>query len=73
MEIDLDLLKHLITKHTEEIEQRVAGSGYLVRTVVGVGIFLLDNEGNVDLLTAKQKITFDRFLKPLLDEYARIR
>ena len=73
MDIDLDLLQHLITKHTEEIEQRVAGTGYLARTVVGVGTFLLDNEGNVDLLTAKQQMTFDRFLKPLLDEYTRIR
>ena len=73
MDIDLDLLRHLITKHTEEIERRVAGSGYLARTVVGVGIFLLDNEGNLDLLTAKQQVTFERFLKPLLDEYARVR
>jgi len=72
MEIDLDLLKHLISKHTEEIEQRVAGTGYLARTVVGVGTFLLDNEGNMDLLTAKQQVTFERFLKPLLDEYTRI-
>ena len=73
MDLDLDLLKHLITKHTEEIEQRVAGTGYLARTVVGVGTFLLDNEGNVDLLTAKQKVTFERFLKPLLDDYTRLR
>ena len=71
MDIDLELLQHLITKHTEEIEQRVAGTGYLARTVVGVGTFLLDNDGNVDLLTAKQKVTFDRFLKPLLDEFTR--
>ena len=73
MDIDLDLLKHLITKRTEEIEQSVAGTGYLVRTVVGVGTFLLDNEGNLDLLTAKQHVTFKRFLKPLLDEYTRVR
>jgi hypothetical protein len=73
MDIDLELLRRLITKHAEEIEQRVAGTGYLTRTVVGVGTFLLDNEGNVDLLTAKQQVTFDRFLKPLLDEYTRTR
>lgn len=73
MEIDLELLRHLITKHTEEIEQRVAGTGYLARTVVGVGTFLLDNEGNMDLLTAKQQVTFERFLRPLLDEHTRTR
>ena len=73
MELDLNLLKYLITKRTDEIERRVAGTGYLARTVIGVGVFLLDNEGDLDLLTAKQKVTFDRFLQPLLDEFTRIR
>ena len=67
MEIDLGLLRNLLSKRTDEIEQRVAGTGYLARTVIGVGTFLLDNEGNMDLLTAKQRVTFERFLKPLLD------
>ncbi|KIH77315.1 hypothetical protein SAMN05660860_02080 [Geoalkalibacter ferrihydriticus] len=70
MEIDLDLLKSLITKHTDEIEQIVAGTGYLPRTVIGVGTFLLDNDGDVDLLTAKQRVTFDKFLKPLLEKHS---
>jgi hypothetical protein len=73
MEIDLDLLRHLLTKRGEEIERSVAGTGYLARTVVGVGTFLLDNEGDLDLLTAKQRVTFDRFLAPLLAEFTRIR
>lgn len=73
MELDLRLLRHLITKRTDEIEQRVAGTGYLVKTVIGVGTFLLDNEGNLDLLTARQRATFDRFLRPLLDEFTPIR
>ncbi len=46
----------------------VAGTGYLPRTVIGVGTFLLDNDGNRDLLTAKQQVTFERFLQPLLQE-----
>jgi len=66
MELDLALLKKLL-KRGEEIEKSVAGTGYLAKTVMGVGTFLLDNEGNIDLLTAKQKAIFDRFLKPLLD------
>ena len=73
MEIDLDLLKHLLTKRTDAIERSVAGTGYLAKTVIGVGIFLLDNEGNLDLLTAKQRITFEKFLQPLLDEFMRLR
>lgn len=68
MDIDLDLLENLIHKHADEIAARVAGTGYLVRTVVGVGTFLLDNEGNLDLLTARQQVTFERFIRPLLDE-----
>ena len=66
MELDLNILSNLISKRIDKIEQIVAGTGYLPKTVIGVGTFLLDNEGDIDLLTAKQKVTFDRFLKPLL-------
>ncbi|MEE4254951.1 MAG: hypothetical protein V2I50_13000 [Desulfuromusa sp.] len=66
MDLDLKLLRTLIYKRTDEIEKSVTGTGYLPRTVIGVGIFLLDNEGDIDLLTSKQRVTFDRFLKPLL-------
>ena len=68
MEIDLDRLNHLITHQTDKIEQSVAGTGYLPRTVIGVGTYLHDNEGDIDLLTAKQKVTFDRFIKPFLED-----
>jgi len=67
MEIDLDVLSHLLKKRTDEIDEIVAGTGYLARTVIGVGTFLLDHDGNVDLLTAKQQVTFERFLLPLLE------
>jgi len=70
MQIDLDQLDDLLKKRLDEVEELVAGTGYLVRTVVGVGTFLLDNEGNVDLLTAKQQVTFERFLRPLLEKKA---
>jgi hypothetical protein len=66
VDIALDLLKNLISKRTAEIEKSVAGTGYLAKTVIGVGTFLLDNEGDIDLLTDKQKVIFDKFLKPLL-------
>jgi hypothetical protein len=68
MDIDQRDLKHLITKRTDRIEKIVAGTGYLPRTVIGVGTFLLDNEMDYDLLTAKQQATFDKFLKPLLEK-----
>jgi len=68
MDIDLKQLRHLITKRRDEIEQSVDGTGYLTRTVIGVGTFLLDNEGNLDLLSAKQLATFTRFLQPLLEK-----
>ena len=67
MEIDLEALEYLLKKRTDEIEAIVAGTGYLPRTVIGVGTYLLDIDGNVDLLTAKQQVTFERFLKPLLE------
>lgn len=67
MELDLDILSHLIRKRTDEIEKSVAGTGYLAKTVIGVGTFLLDNQGDLTLLTAKQQATFERFLKPLLE------
>lgn len=68
MHVDLGKLKNLISKRSDEIEKSVEGSGYLVRTVIGVGTFLLDNEGDVELLSSKQKATFERFLLPLLQE-----
>ena len=70
MELDLELLRDLISKRAAEIEQRVAGTGYLARTVIGVATFLLDHDGNLDLLTAKQQVTFQRFLQPLLESSA---
>ena len=66
MHVDLKLLKNLLSKRGDEIEKSVAGTGYLAKTVIGVGTFLLDNEGDVDLLSAKQKATYERFLEPLL-------
>lgn len=70
MEIDFAALDHLLTKRTAEIEEIVAGTGYLPKTVIGVGTFLLDHDGNLDLLTSKQQVTFEKFLKPLLDQAA---
>ena len=66
MYVELKSLKNLLQKRGEEIEKSVAGTGYLAKTVIGVGTFLLDNEGDVDLLSAKQKVTFEKFLLPLL-------
>lgn len=66
MELDLAALNNLITNRQSEIEAIVEGTGYLPRTVVGVATFLLDYDGNVDLLTAKQQVTFEKFIEPLL-------
>lgn len=71
MEIDLEQLHQLISKRRDEIERIVAGSGYLPKTVIGVGTFLLDNEGDLDLLSSKQLTTFEKFLRPLLERTPR--
>jgi hypothetical protein len=70
MEIDLKELNYLVTRRSDRIKKIVEGSGYLAKTVIGVGTYLLDNDGNLDLLTAKQQVTFTRFLKPLLEAAA---
>ena len=67
MEIDLAHLRTLLGRRRDEIEKSVAGTGYLAKTVIGVGTFLLDNEGDIDLLSAKQRATFEKFIKPMLD------
>lgn len=67
MEVNLRQLRNLLSRRKEEIEASVAGTGYLPKTVIGVGTFVLDNEGNLDLLTAKQRVVFDKFLLPLLN------
>lgn len=66
MKIDLPPLRYLLSRRTVEIERSVIGTGYLAKTVIGVGTFLLDNEGDIDLLTSKQKATFEKFIQPLL-------
>lgn len=71
MDINLDALHHLLSKRLAEIDQIVAGTGYLAKTVIGVGTFLIDNEGDLDLLTPKQQVTFEKFLKPLLEKSPR--
>lgn len=68
MDIDLYALERLLKKRLDEIELIVAGTGYLPKTVIGVGTVLLDNRGEVELLTAKQQVTFEKFLKPLLEK-----
>ena len=71
MEIDLYALERLLKKRLDEIELIVAGTGYLAKTVIGVGTVLLDNQGEVELLTAKQQVTFERFIKPLLESSSK--
>jgi hypothetical protein len=66
MEPDLNLLEYLTGKGARYIEEAVQGTGYLPRTVVGVATNLLDMDGDVELLTAKQKVTYEKFLVPLL-------
>lgn len=66
MDLDLNLLAYLVGKGSRYLEGAVQGTTYLPRTVAGVGTFLLDNDGNIDLLTSKQQVTYEKFLKPLL-------
>jgi hypothetical protein len=67
MHVDVNKLSTLIHKRADEIEKSVTGTGYLARTVIGVCTYLIDNEGDIELLSAKQKLTFEKFIKPLLD------
>lgn len=67
MHVDMVLMKNLINQRGYEIEKSVSGTGYLAKTVIGVGTFLLDNEGDLDLLSAKQRVVFDKFIQPLLN------
>jgi hypothetical protein len=67
MKPDLHQLRNLLLNRRDEIEKSLTDTGYLLKTVVGVGTFLLDNEGDLDLLTSKQLATFEKFLQPLLE------
>ncbi len=66
MVVDLKLLKNMLSKRGEELEKSVEGTGYLLKTVMGVATFLMDNEGDLDLLSSKQTVTYERFILPLL-------
>lgn len=71
MEISLDALRTLVSKRRDEIEESVEGTGYKAKTVLGVATFLLDNVGDLELLSVNQRATFDRFIKPLLEKRRR--
>ena len=71
MNVNLKQLKNLLSKRSDEIEKSVAGTGYIAKTVIGVGTFLLDNEGDLDLMTDKQKVIFEKFILPLLEASRR--
>lgn len=68
MSVDITAIKNLLHKRSDEIEKSVSGTGYLAKTVTGVATFLLDNEGDIDLLSAKQRVIFDKFIVPLLNK-----
>lgn len=68
MYVDMQALRKLVEKGGDRIAQSVEGTGYLVKTVTGVAMFLLDNEGDYDLLTARQQVIFEKFLRPLLEQ-----
>ncbi len=65
--MDIEQLKYLTTSGLHLLDKAAEGSEYLPKTVRGVATFLLDNEGDIDLLTSKQRATYDRFIKPLMD------
>jgi hypothetical protein len=65
-DIDRSLLAYLIGKGSRHIEAAVKGNQILPKTVVGVGTYILDIEGDIDLLTARQQKIYATFLKPLL-------
>lgn len=71
MNVDMNKLKTLISRRSDEIEKIISGTGYLAKTVIGVGTFLLDNEGDIDLLSAKQKVVYETFILPLLNKPRR--
>ena len=66
MEIDLNVLAYLLGKGKSYVEKAVQGTGYLPRTVLGIGTNLIDTDGNIDLLAPKPRATYEKFLKPLL-------
>ncbi len=66
MEPDLNLLEYLTSKGVHHIEEAVKGAQHLPKTVVGVATHLLDMDGVVGLLTSKQQLTYEKFIKPLM-------
>jgi hypothetical protein len=49
MDINLERLGTLISHQPHKIEKAVSDTGYLPKTVIGGGNFLLDNQGDFDL------------------------
>jgi len=65
--MNLDALKYILKNRIELIEEIVAGTQYDASATVGVGNFLLANEGNLELLSQAQKYHYKEFIKPFIE------
>ncbi len=64
----IDVLEYLVRNEPNRIEDQLQGSKHDPAAALGVAEFLIGHQGNISLLSEKQRFYWDAYLKPLLHE-----
>ena len=65
--MDLEVLKYIVDNNSEYIEQRVDETKYDPATAVNIGKLILEKDGDIGILSDKQKFYFQKFIEPLIE------
>jgi hypothetical protein len=66
--VNVSVLKYIIENIPEKIENYAQEASYDPSITLGVAKRIIRNDGNIFLLSDKQKFHYENFLKPLLED-----
>lgn len=66
--MNVSVLTYIIENLPEEIERNAQRASYDYSIALGVAKFIIHNDGNISILSDKQKFYYEKFIKPLLED-----
>ncbi len=65
--MNLEVLQHLVSNERERIEDLAHENNVNATVLVGVAKFLVGNDGDVTLLSPRQKLYYEKAIEPLIE------